>query len=306
MSLLRDIQDAAVAGNTSVTEVLRRCKVLAARLRSSEFERWVDQELNGYESSAELPDYRVGEVESLGMLIGPMGRQAKNFPIPPSCVPKDYRDRILTTRMNQPISSYEDLLQRGDGGTFSAPWPGDLIMICADKVYSGMALVSAWQRIPRGMIVGLVDTVRNRVLSFVLEIERVAPDIVEANAAANAQQSERVHQVFQTIIYGNVANLASASAHVSQSATVIQAGDFEALSRKLEDLGLDGQSIADLKNAIEADGPHPKGMDGATSKWLGKALAKAGDGALKVSIATASNLLPRLLEQYLGLPPTTA
>ncbi|MBF0290686.1 MAG: hypothetical protein HQK86_00860 [Nitrospinae bacterium] len=47
MSLLRDIQTAAVAPDTDVATLLRKCKILAVRLGNDDFKAWVDHELNG-------------------------------------------------------------------------------------------------------------------------------------------------------------------------------------------------------------------------------------------------------------------
>ena len=62
MSLLREIQSAAVDANVDVTVVLRKCKVLAARLGNEDFKLWVENELNGYKSKDTLPEYRIFQV----------------------------------------------------------------------------------------------------------------------------------------------------------------------------------------------------------------------------------------------------
>lgn len=48
MSLLREIQDAAISSDVELAVLLRKCKVLAARLGSNEFKSWVESELSGY------------------------------------------------------------------------------------------------------------------------------------------------------------------------------------------------------------------------------------------------------------------
>jgi hypothetical protein len=59
MSLLREIQSAATGSSTEISTVLRKAKILAARLRNPEFEHWVDRELNGYDRDcSDLPPYR--------------------------------------------------------------------------------------------------------------------------------------------------------------------------------------------------------------------------------------------------------
>jgi hypothetical protein len=58
MNLLREIQNDLTSSGVEVTTVLRKCKILAARLGSEEFSRWVDWELNGYPDSQPIPGYR--------------------------------------------------------------------------------------------------------------------------------------------------------------------------------------------------------------------------------------------------------
>ena len=50
MTLLREIQADAVDTNVDISVLLRKCKVLAARLGNKEFNLWVERELNGYTS----------------------------------------------------------------------------------------------------------------------------------------------------------------------------------------------------------------------------------------------------------------
>src|SRR5205807_7932086 len=58
MSLLRDIQNDLATPGGDIASVLRKCKILAARLGSDEFARWVTWELDGYPESQTTPDYR--------------------------------------------------------------------------------------------------------------------------------------------------------------------------------------------------------------------------------------------------------
>ncbi len=73
MSLLRDIQNAAVDPDTDVATLLSKCKILAVRLGSEEFKGWVDHELNGYDRVEDQPEYRILDTESYGHFAGPFG-----------------------------------------------------------------------------------------------------------------------------------------------------------------------------------------------------------------------------------------
>ena len=54
MSLLRQIQDAAIDSSIDLPTLLRKCKVLAARLGNEDFKRWIDNELVGYDRKEDL------------------------------------------------------------------------------------------------------------------------------------------------------------------------------------------------------------------------------------------------------------
>jgi AbiTii-like protein len=304
MTLLRTIQDAAVGGTESITALLRRCKILAARLGSTEFGDWVERELNGYTEKQQLPAYRIITVRSLGHFAGPFGSGLRNASIPRSAIPKEYRDWVDVSNMMQPIGAYEDLLRSGKTGSFEAPWPADLVALVGQDIYEHMNCLGAWQAIPRGAVVALLDTVRNKVLNFALEIERLSPNAGEAPPGAPTIASERVQQVFHTNIYGNVGNVASGAVNPQQSiGTMVTHEDFSSLARQLGALGITDSEIEDLKAAIEGDRRQGKPTFGhRIGEWCGKMLGKAGQGALKVTVDVAATVVPKLISRYLGLP----
>ena len=82
-----------------------------------------------------------------------------------------------------------------------------------------MVLVQAWQSLGVSSLVGILSTVRNRILNFVLEIEGSFPDAGEAQANSVPIPKEQVAQIFNHYIYGNVGNLASGH-DIHQTATV--------------------------------------------------------------------------------------
>jgi len=69
-----DIPKSAIDSNMDVTTLLRKCKILAVRLGSKEFDQWVDHELNGYGGSEELPEYRISNYRLVReQFAGPFG-----------------------------------------------------------------------------------------------------------------------------------------------------------------------------------------------------------------------------------------
>jgi len=306
MSLLRDIQNAAINSDTEISELLRKCQVLAARLGNDDFKTWVDAELNGYKSVDDLPQYRVVDVISYGNFSGPFGRALNYASIPLGCLPEKAREQYGHSYMCAPISYYESLIRQSEQGEGSLrePWPPDVVGHVGDKIYENMNCLSAWKDIPRGSIVSLVDVVRNRVLKFVLEIEAENPDAGEAAINSNPVSQDKVTQIFNTYISGSVQNLAAGSTGVKQEANLGLHDDISALLDYLRKHAVPESDIKELKGAIEDDrrtNPSQDSIGPKVTLWLSSMLKKAARGALDIGTGVATTVLTKAVSKYYGL-----
>ena len=254
MSLLSDIQETVIDNNVNISVILRKCKVLAVRLGNEPFEKWVDQELNGYKNNNLLPDYRIIRVISRGHFSGPFGSGLTNYDIPLACVPKKYRENLSKCYFREPIGYYVNLIKNSKGINPREQWLPDLVAHIGGDMYQDMNCISAWKVIPNSSIFNLIESVRNRILYFVLEIGKEAPDAGEDFPKTQKISPERVNQVFTNIIYGNVGNISEASRHVSQTATVnVLKNDLNSLKAYLSSIGIHKNEIQKLEKAIQED-----------------------------------------------------
>ncbi len=211
MTLLAEIRDAALDSNVNLADLLRKCLVLAARLKHDEFRAWVSAELQGYDfDDTDLPDYRCYPTGSVGHFSGPFGSGLRNAPIPAHLFPEPLRTRIVTHRFVQPVGELEQSIKSGKKGMLSAKWSGDQIAFTQHRVpiYPDMVLVDAWKPIPTAAIAGVLDTVRTRVLEFVLAIEAESPGAGDVEPQAPpALPQETVTNIFNTTIHGGQANI---------------------------------------------------------------------------------------------------
>ena len=228
-----------------IATLLRKCNVLAVRLGNADFRQWVDNELNGDSEVAALPAYRVVVAESFGHFWGPYGSSYENVLIPPITMPEKAREILTHMHFMQPVSAY---LAAGDGGMLRQNWPADLVAIAGQKIYQGMTCMAAWKQVPATHVAALLDTLRTRVLNFCLEIEAEAPDAGEAPPGQPLVPQERVSQVFNMVINGNVHNASSGGTNVAQSAAITQ-GASEDLLNKL--IGVISAANAELQGQRE-------------------------------------------------------
>jgi len=303
MTLLAKIQDAAVDSKTDITDVLRQCAILAARLKHEGFKKWVDQELNGYPPGTALPPYRIAKgITSIGHFMGAFGEQIRNVPLPLGNVPAEFRTRLSQVEFRQGAGALQAMVV-GPGEDLMSRWPADLVAWVADRYFEGRTLMAAHMELPRSAVVGVLDAVRNGVLQFVLEIEEQAPDVGEVKpGAASPIPAEQVTQIFNTTIMG-AANVAVGGQNVSQTAQVL-AGDPESLRKYLTGFGVPNQDVAELEAALKQDGhPTREGQFGPNiSGWIGKMMKKAAEGGWKIAVPAAAAVLASAIRSYYGLP----
>jgi hypothetical protein len=145
----------------------------------------------------------------------------------------------------------------------------------------------------------LIDTAKSRVLRFALEIR-------EALAAVDDELGKlptaKIDAAVNTFIIGgnNVINSQVAQLSQQGNTTIVQ-GDFGALAKALEALGIAESDIADLKRATDEDAAKPEsGLGKKTSSWLSKLAAKMGGAGWTVGTAAGVEIVTPLILKYLG------
>ena len=306
MSLLRDIQNDVIDTNVDISVILRKCKVLAVRLGNEPFENWVDQELNGYKNKKLLPDYRIIQVYSQGNFSGPFGSSLKNADIPLSCIPKKYRENLSKCYCIESIGYYINLLNNSKGANLAEQWPPDLVVYTGEDIYQGMNCMSAWKLIPNSSIFSLVEAVRNRILNFVLEIGKEAPDAGEDSPKTQKISPEKVSQVFNTTIYGNVGNISEASQDVNQTATInVLKNDLNSLKTYLSSVGIPISEIKKLEEAIQEDSPEEvnknEKLGNKVFAWVKSISLQIKDKAIPILQDVSANLITWAILKYYGV-----
>jgi AbiTii len=253
MSLLREIQDAAVDSKVEIAVLLRKCKVLAARLGNAEFKQWVEHELNGYPSSKDAPSYRILQVNSKGDFSGYHGSGMKNADIPLRAIPTEFHEYLSHSYFKQPVSALAALIEQSNTGTLQEPWPPDFVAFAGTRIYQHMNCLQAWKVIPCAALVAILDIVRNKVLTFALEIEAESPEAGDAPMNSNPIPQERVTNIYNTHITGNVQNLAAGNERVNQMATHNESSTqlFDELLNAVSKAQADKDAIAKLSGIIE-------------------------------------------------------
>lgn len=304
MKLVDEIIDLAVDHKEPLADVLRRCVVLAYQLKNENLKTWVQKELDGYRGADEVPDYRLISAGAKGLLIGPSGSSIDNQPIPPSILKKELQHFATTVRLNQPVASYEVCINEKEPHTVVLEWPADLTLRYQSKIIQGYSLNRAWQEIPRSSLVGLIETVRNRVLKFALEIK---DELGLVSENVDALQPAKVDQMVINNIYGGHNIISTTARDITQFGNIkIQKGDFPALENALTMIGLEQEEVSKLKEALDSDaaeqGAHSSSTFGhRVSEWFKERASKLASGGLNIGGTVAKAEITKWILQYLGL-----
>jgi hypothetical protein len=296
--LLERIQDGAISSKVPITELLRLCQVLGSRIGTDEVGAWVQNELNGYPVDAEIPEYRILCGLAQGHFIGPGGSGLRNATLPASNLPEELRHWAEKIDYRNPISALEALGGLDKNKNVHFGWPGDLVAHVQRDFYEHLALAQAWLSVSHIDCQNVVETVRNRVLTFVLEVSKRDADDSGADLKSSAST---LNQSFHTIIYGSVGNLAQSAGKISQ-VSGIQPGDLSSLLSELARLGVSKQDLDDLDQAITSEPQTTPGrLAPKVSNWVGRVISNALSGIGTVAVASAKEIIPKLLENFYGL-----
>lgn len=286
MSLLRQIQSDLAQPNGDLPSVLRKCKILAARLGSNEFARWVDLELNGYPDSEQVPEYRKLGGTCFASFVN-MAWQVNRQVVPWSFVPENFRNVLQYSKFKNGIATVTSF---ENGARIDQP---ELVIAIDGKVFPQMTCVAVWIEISSGALEQLLSAIKNRILDFVLRIEAENPDAGEAALHAHPIPIERL-QPIENNFFGSIGNFAQNSTDFSQTANLgIQRQDLEKLVRgfteNIDDLQLDASAkqraeaqVATLQAQL-ADEPDP-----LIVRQAGRTLRNVTEGAIGSLIATAA------------------
>lgn len=307
-SLLKDIRNAALEADVPVANVLRKCAVLGAQLKNNDLRDWALQELKGYDNEDDVPEYRRVASPLMGNFAGRFGSGYTNIGVPAVNLPEELKERARSAVFTQGVAGLEALLEDGEKGSLTFPWPGDWITWIQSKTTwnDGMILYAAWQVVGKANIAEMIDAIRNRVLEFCLRLEKEIPELMsddDDDSALPTGAEAAASQVFnQVIVFGShVGNIANASPGAKQKASAVKPNDFASLTDALNEIGVPPEAIEQLKTAIETETAGSGKTADPCADWYRRAKQAVGSGTWSLAQGATVATIRGALLSYLGL-----
>jgi hypothetical protein len=154
------------------------------------------------------------------------------------------------------MATYEAVIKDskvGKNSNLAIPWPANVTAYYQKSFFDGdLALNRAHQEVPASGIAGIVDTVRNKLLEFALELRREIG--TEEPTPENPPPAVVDTQVTNIIFGGTNVFGGNIAGDVGRTVTqVVVAGDFTSLSGALKQIGIPEDRLPALKEALDAD-----------------------------------------------------
>jgi hypothetical protein len=295
--LLDDIINLAVDGKQPLPDILRKCLLLGHELKNERLKEWANQELSGYQSKEDTPEYRHLPGIAKGHFFGAYGGELKNYPIPPAALEEKHRHWAREVYLPQGVSAYEGIIASSDNTTMTFPWPGDMVLYYQQKLLDGYGLISAGLDVSKSAFIEALDTVRNRTLNMALQIKDELGTSYDDLRRIQSSDAAKIQSIVFNNIGGN-SNVAFGGSVDASGQTIITVGDRKGLDAALSRAGLDKEDLDGLTGAIKADGPKPGNKVG---EWVKEKSSKVLAGGVKVGTKIGSEILTAWIKQHYGL-----
>lgn len=304
-ALLDDIINAAVDSKQPLPDILRKCLLLGHELKNERLKEWANQELNGYKSGEDVPDYRIIPAMAKGNFYGPFQAAYLNHPIPSLILQEEHRRFAEKVYLVQSVSAYADVLKDPEPSrsVVHFNWDPNLVTYYQSRLMKqGFNLHAAWQEVPANAIAEMLDTVRNRTLNMALQIkDELGTSYTDLRKINSIEKQAGIQNIiFQNT--GGSTNVAFGEASVNASGqvqVVINQGDRKALDEVLSRAGVDAVALQKLTQAIQGDGGKSPGSN--VGKWIKENAGKVLSGGVKVGVSIGQQLLTGWLKQHYGI-----
>lgn len=200
MSLLRQIQENSCNPDFQVADLLRKCKILAARLGYEPLKIWVENELNGYANKESLPEYRIIKEVFFEGNFNNSFWSYENCIFKPN-LPEEYSE-YRAIYFCQGVSGLKRYLDANEQN-LRFPMSGEVANFLGRNVENlppGAVCTSAARMISVSSVVNMLDTVKTKILDFTLDIEAENPKAGDAEIGEKPVPEETLDKIFYSLV----------------------------------------------------------------------------------------------------------
>ncbi|MCA8285743.1 AbiTii domain-containing protein [Burkholderia vietnamiensis] len=300
MQLFDDIVNLLSDDKGSLASALLKTKVLMHRIGHRDLDNWLNSELNGYTSNAQIPDYRIVGMQLVGT-VETVAWRRRGVTLPIFHLKDNIRERLCRAHLGHSVAELEEMAT-AEEGTLGSVVPPELYGMLSEP-YDGAHVTSARSLIGTTQIAGVLVEIRSRLLEFVLNLQDKVGDIPEKDLKT-AAKGINTQEMFNSAVFGANATIIVGNQNTATITNNVDKGDFNKLKAILQDAGIGSGDVQALNQAIQEDRDAPeqtKAFGPKVAAWIGSMIQKAATGGWNVGVGAAGNLLASAISSYYGI-----
>jgi len=187
-SILKRLQTDLLDPNVSIVDIMRLAIVLSYELHYDELNLWAQKELSGYKEDEPLPDYRQLQCGAMGTLFNGYWKVTQVL-VPISMIPDKWlQERLSLLEVRDGLRKVADVANEPELKMATSAETMYLVN-SAHLFESGHSYIELFLTVSHLDFAQVLDTVRNRLLIFVLELN-------QAWAGDTVPRQEDLHHMF--------------------------------------------------------------------------------------------------------------
>lgn len=228
-SVVLELQKEVTQSGCDIVSVLRRAHLIASKLKLNDFNQWIVNELNGYSSQTDVPEYRSvpGQLKAFNPYHGW---------IPVMLSDPEIEELICHPKMRNSISEILSLCN-GNGSsvvmTLTAELQKSLNKMSAAPIHMQMAI-----HISKSAAADIVEKVKNTLIEWTLELE--AKGVLGEDMSFSEQEKEIAKTIPQQVnnYYGstNVINGSAETIQANAGNSVTASFDYELVKNAVNEI----------------------------------------------------------------------
>jgi AbiTii-like protein len=295
---------AALRKPRGLEDALILAHVVAHKLNNRDMESWVDAELTGY-GDASPPAYRTVALCVYGDVVD-HGQRHPNEQLRLSGLSEETRTAVTTRIATESISVVEDWIvkERNGAGLRTVLRPEHCEEI-ASSCYRGKCQIErAWGVPVAGAILQVRADIRSKLLRFTISLLDDL-DIAQTPNDPARTSNRFINDLCRGIVVGDNNTIVIGDRKTQHSISCsVSCRNFVTLTRALEDCGISGSDVDDLRRAVELDDDRvdrgKKEFGPLVREWIRTMISKAGTEAWRAATTSGLTMLYTALKAYYG------
>lgn len=187
-----------LASGNDIESVLFRLKIILSDLENESIDKWLDNEIEGYDPNEELPSYRILQGRVMGSYILSSTFDAYEYTsalIPINHIPIEERETLLTAHTRYGISSLKNMLKTNEKLAKQIS-PED----CHKYSREGFTITKMYIEFGLVDIEKVIAKIKNTLLKIILKLEKEFNELDSLDIFTDVSNKELIEQTEQFII----------------------------------------------------------------------------------------------------------